>query len=236
MAPSMMSLSYAVALSTLLLVETMRTTALLGNKRLTDSSINAFYEAFLDEKDLSSHPSVVVKRRENGSHSLSGQEKQYGGTFVVTHMAMIFGCAFPLWVKEVLVSNAIGSRDAGHIPGDIFTVLPSMGIIVLGVGDAVGALMGVYFGAHRWPGTKRTIEGSLGMFLSMALSVVAISYLDQNSDDDASTMRDAALVGLHSTPQLLLVTLLEAFTGQIDNLCLPIAASILCLVQRRVIE
>ena len=204
--PSMMALSYAVALCVLLLVETMRTTVLSNDKWLADSSINAFYEAFLDEKDVTG--------------------RQPGGTFVVTHLAMIFGCAFPLWINEVLKKVIASGCISGRA---VFGLLPFMGIIVLGVGDAVGAVVGSYYGLHKWPGTKRTVEGSLGMFVSMALSSVAISYLDPASG--ASTLHDAALVGLYMSPPLITLSMLEAFTSQIDNLCLPIAASILCLPQ-----
>jgi len=213
-APSMMALSYAVALCVLLLVETMRTAVLSNDKRLADSSINAFYEAFLDEKD-------VV----DNSICKPGQGRQTG-VFVVTHMAMIFGCAFPLWVNEVL-KKVIGS---GRVSRGIFGLLPSMGIVVLGVGDAIGAIVGVYCGIHTWPGTKRTVEGTLGMFVSMVLSSVVISYLDPASG--TSTMHDAALAGLYMSPHLMILSILEAFTSQIDNLCLPIAASILCLLQQ----
>lgn len=208
-APSMMALSYAVALCVLLLLETTRTTVLSNNTRLADISINAFYEAFLDEKDVTDS---------------SGHGRQ-PGVFVVTHLAMIFGCAFPLWVNEVL-TKVIGSDC---VSGRVFSLLPFMGIIVLGVGDAVGAVVGIYFGLHKWPGTKRTVEGSLGMFVSMVLCSVAILYLDPASG--TSTLHGAALVGLYVSPQLMTLSILEAFTSQIDNLCLPIAASILCLLQ-----
>ena len=205
----MMALSYAVALCVLLLLETTRTTVLSNNTRLADISINAFYEAFLDEKDVTDS---------------SGHGRQ-PGVFVVTHLAMLFGCAFPLWVNEVL-TKVIGS---GCVSGRVFSLLPFMGIIVLGVGDAVGAVVGIYFGLHKWPGTKRTVEGSLGMFVSMVLCSVAILYLDPASG--TSTLHGAALVGLYVSPQLMTLSILEAFTSQIDNLCLPIAASILCLLQ-----
>ena len=213
----MMSLSYAVALSVLLLVETTRTTILSVHNQLENSSINQFYEAFLDEKDAMARSSDQLS-----------QGKRADGVFVVTHMAMIFGCAFPLWVNEVVQKVTGPDHVAGTGAGDILGLLPALGIIVLGVGDAVGSIVGVYLGSHKWPGTKRTIEGSLGMFLSMVLSVVIIPYLDPASD--ANTIWDAALTGLYASPQLLVLTVLEAFTGQIDNLCLPVAASILCLV------
>ena len=68
------------------------------------------------------------------------------------------------------------------------------------------------------------------MFVSMLLCSVAILYLDPASG--TSTLHGAAaLVGLYLSPQLMTLSILEAFTSQIDNLCLPIAASILCLLQ-----
>ena len=40
-------------------------------------------------------------------------------------------------------------------------MLKFAGIISVGVGDAMAAIVGSSLGRFRWPGTKRTIEGSL---------------------------------------------------------------------------
>lgn len=220
-AREMMVLSYAVALCVLILVETLRRTVPLQENKPdpTQSSINNFYEAFLDEKDVSG----------NGSASRPGRGKQ-SGVFVVTHMAMIFGCAIPLWVKDVLfrsVDTNCNSPACG--------LLSVIGIIALGVGDAAGAVVGVYAGRFRWPGTRRTVEGSLAMFLSMFLAVLAIliNSPTSSSSPEGSTLSDAVILSCRVSPLLVILSILEAFTCQIDNLCLPLVGSALFLLYCR---
>ena len=213
LAPSMMVLSYAVALCVLILVETLRRMVRPQEIQQSHSSLNNFYEAFLDEKDVSSNESM--KKPGRGRQS---------GIFVVTHIAMIFGCALPLWVKEALFS----SLEPGYSP-PVISLLPLIGIITLGVGDAAGAVVGVYSGRHKWPGTRRTVEGSIAMFISMYLTLLFILYCSPNLSLSGSTLNDAVLVCRTFGPSLLILTLLEAFTCQIDNLCLPLVGTSLWL-------
>jgi len=59
--------------------------------------------------------------------------------------------------------------------GDRLLVLAS--VYAWGIGDAAAALIGKRFGRHKIPGTKKSFEGSLSMFLSSFLAVFLILYI-----------------------------------------------------------
>ena len=183
--PDMMAISYAIAISLLLVLEMIRSSFFTDTDTGDTSSWIQFYMVFLDEKDSSAAK----------------------GGLAFTHIALIVGCAFPLWVDQLLQST-------------MKRPLTFLGILALGVGDSAGAIGGIKFGSHRWPGSSsRTFEGSLCMFLTMMLAL---------------NIHIGANVSLGSILQtsipMGLVTIVEASTAQIDNLCLPIAGSTILLL------
>jgi dolichol kinase len=213
--PDMMSLSYAIAISLLIVTEMVRGWMISdddkkGTFNITDStsSWNGFYIAFLDEKDSSAAK----------------------GGLAVTHIALIMGCAFSLWVNQLLqqtyTSSAAGwsplrsPADTWFSSDEKFLAqLPYLGLVVLGIGDSVGAIYGINFGRHNWPGgTARTLEGSLCMFFSMVL----VFLLNVTGSKCHYTFQVSVT--------MLAMTLIEASTSQIDNLCLPVAGSTLVLL------
>ena len=196
--PDMMALSYAIAISLLIVVEMVRGWIVRegdGDETLYNSdfatSWNRFYMAFLDEKD-----SAAAK-----------------GGLAVTHIALIMGCAISLWVNQLLQQMPMSSSSDDKF----LAQLPFLGLVVLGVGDSVGAICGINFGRHKWPGgTTRTLEGSICMFFSMMLFTLL------------ATSRQSCTFQLSVT--MLAMTLIEASTSQIDNICLPVAGSTLVLL------
>ena len=205
--PNMMSLSYAIAVSLLIVLEMVR-----GWSNICTSSVwNDMYMTFLDEKDSSAA----------------------NGGLAVTHIALIVGSAFPLWVTQLLQQrNNIPSvqtsntHDMYSSPHELFLVLlPFLGVLVLGVGDSAGAIGGMNLGRHRWPGgSSRTIEGSMCMILSMMMIVVIFIASTHAIEHHISYFLQV------STTTGLLITLIEASTSQIDNLVLPVAGSTLILL------
>lgn len=245
MAPEMMGLSYAVAVALLVLVERLRYLVLypsltntsfcanedgpcndiaicLENKKLDSTyttpmlplepcppeiscssllNVNIFFSAFFDEKD----------------------EASSDGGFTVTHIALIIGCGFPLWINNIIVYDT-------H---DYFRLMPFAGIVVLGIGDAAGAVYGVRWGKTRWPGgSNRTIEGSAAVFFSMIGISAVLRWIDCWLQGGGlficglSTSLPSTLL-LEALVVWLPLTLLEAATNQIDNLCLPLMAVVL---------
>lgn len=194
--PDMMSLSYAIAIALLIVIEMVRGCLMVDNDDKIEAavksapSLNDFYLSFMDEKDSSAS----------------------GGGIAVTHIALIMGCAIPCWVYQLLQQASLLCDDK------ILALLPFLGLVVLGIGDSVGAISGIKFGRHHWPSSTRTMEGSVCMFLSMVLVILSIA----NISNIKFTFQ--AIV------TMFVMTLLEASTSQTDNLCLPIAGSTLLLL------
>jgi dolichol kinase len=129
-------------------------------------------------------------------------DERDGGTLILTHSYLLFGCAIPLWMDN----------------NPSFTSL--LGIIVLGIGDTMASVFGVSFGKTKWPSSKKSVEGTLGLFflflncfLGAIASMLTLGFLLSN------VVQVETFPFIFST---ILVALLEAFTEQIDNLCLPL--------------
>ena len=229
--PDIMALSYAISVALLVVLEMVRGWASARNvsfecnRHATTSngyaygektdkpnqvlcSFNQWYMVFLDEKDSSAA----------------------NGGLAVTHIALVAGCAFPLWIDQFLQYATINrSKDGLSSPSLdlLLKLLPFLGVLVLGIGDSAGAVGGMHVGRHRWPGgSSRTLEGSFCMFLSMMLVIFGIGSLHRSS----SIMEFAIFCAFGAGVPLGIVTLIEASTTQIDNLCLPISSVSLFLL------
>lgn len=228
-APQLLSLALGVAWAVLMVLECVRHDWIM---------LNQFYARYLDlNKDGGSDNSAVVvvvdaatQSQRNGTGSIAYEttasvtatttSQTRDSVVIVSHMALIVGCAAPLWIAEwVLVDDRNGGEEILNL------FLSTWGILSLGVGDSMGALVGCRLGRLKWWGTanNKTMEGSLAMFISMALVCGGVW----------GSSSSHAVVWV---PTVLYVTLLEAFTRQIDNLVLPLAgATIILLCQRRLI-
>lgn len=187
-APSLQSLSYAIATALLLLLE--------GIRPVVPWLQQAFAPLLDEDKGEASSKSLVV-----------------------SHIALIVGCGIPLWIQECLHTSAPEER----------LFLSLLGVLVLGVGDAMGAIVGVNFGRTRWSRlgivdattNKRTVEGSMGMFLSMLVVwILTTQTLGMRMLQEGSSSYWSAVVITFGV-----VTLVEAVTTQLDNLLLPLVGS-----------
>lgn len=192
LAPSMMGLSYAVATALLILVENLR------NEHESPETTRKY-------SDVVANGSIRPKKSFiTDFYELFFDEKDHKakeGGFVITHISLLCGCAMPLWI---------------HLLYPRYSLTPFLGIICVGVGDAAGAIVGTFYGKHKWPDSRRTIEGSIAMLISM--SIVTIWLLRSYNLD---TKYDVLIF------ILMLVTIIEAATYQLDNICLPLLSVIL---------
>ncbi|KAF9920310.1 hypothetical protein FBU30_009891 [Linnemannia zychae] len=79
-----------------------------------------------------------------------------GGPIILSHLYLLMGCAAPVWLAE------------HHILAGL------SGIFALGVGDAMASIVGKRFGRHRWPGTIKTVEGTVAFVGSVMVAAGVI--------------------------------------------------------------
>ncbi|CAI5726708.1 unnamed protein product [Peronospora destructor] len=125
-----------------------------------------------------------------------------GGRVILTHSYLLLGCALPLW----LASSS--SR--------ISTVAANAGVLALGVGDAMGAIVGSNVGKRTIFGSK-TVEGCAAVFISMMLASIPLHDYHLRSFYYGEHVQLVLF-----TAATILTTVLEAATAQIDNLVLPL--------------
>ncbi|KAL7996402.1 putative polyprenol kinase family [Plasmopara halstedii] len=130
------------------------------------------------------------------------------GRVILTHSYLLLGCALPLWLAPSFDSPSI--------------LIINAGIVALGIGDAMGALVGSSVGSCRIFGNK-TVEGSTAVFTSMFFASVLLQNYRLRVLLEADYMQVILL-----TVAVLLTTFLEAATAQIDNLVLPLFFYVVC--------
>ncbi|CAN0048700.1 unnamed protein product, partial [Choristocarpus tenellus] len=126
-------------------------------------------------------------------------------------------------------------------------VIPYSGVIVLGVGDMMGAVVGISLGrrGHRWPGSRRTLEGSVAVFCSTLLALVAVHCLVLYGKrlsvcGEGFTMEECQRrpginaqwkkVALDLAGPVALTSLMEAFTSQVSLVMLLLLLLLLLMI------
>ncbi|KAF7375160.1 Dolichol kinase [Mycena sanguinolenta] len=121
--------------------------------------------------------------------------KDESSTAILSHFYLLTGCAGALWLEGP-------SRLLG------FT-----GLLVLGIGDALASIVGKQHGRHAWsPTTSKTLEGSAAFSVSVLASVWVLRLC--GLVETFSTLLYALVIAL--------AAVLEALSGQNDNLTLPL--------------
>jgi dolichol kinase len=135
---------------------------------------------------------------------------------MISHLTLILGCAIPLWMSQYLQENDTTSDYSGRLREPLAShgLLALWGVLCIGIADAVAAWVGTNYGSIPW-GHRRSLEGSLAFAASLTAGCLCVNpYLSIIS----------------WLPAVVFVTLMEAFTDQIDNLVLPLAGSCLLLL------
>ena len=153
-----------------------------------------------------------------------------GKRLVISHMALIVGCALPLWISELVVAATGIEVWETKKPASLL-LLQLWGVLSLGIGDAMGAIVGVLCGKMQWSRhNARTLEGSLAMWITMMGACLMLGYsMGGDAATAVSTPRIISPFVWHCLVSVSFVTLLEAHTFQVDNLVLPLAGVALLL-------
>ncbi|XP_011679974.1 dolichol kinase [Strongylocentrotus purpuratus] len=129
--------------------------------------------------------------------------EQDSGIAILTPMCLLIGLYQPLHY----------SNDASLSEFQSKLFLYS-GVLSTGIGDTAASIIGSRYGTMRWPGSKKTIEGTLGAVVSQLIACVLLSIFLGVEPSFSSAWISITWV-------IILTSLLEAFTSQIDNLVLP---------------
>ncbi|XP_033750307.1 dolichol kinase-like [Pecten maximus] len=124
-------------------------------------------------------------------------DSQDQGEIILTPLYLLLGLFWPLWIVPM---DKLESSDLRLYAG----------VISLGVGDTMASVGGSCMGRHRWPGSKKTIEGTCFAVISQLVALYGLHKLG------------VAVMFWQSIQAVFLTSLLEALTSQIDNLVLPL--------------
>lgn len=160
------------------------------------------------------------------------------GRVIVSHLYLLAGCAFPFWMYSASspLPLQLGSGGGGGGAAALHFDEAVSGLVILGVFDSFASVGGSRFGRRHWPGSRKTLEGSLlgfisawmahaalhAMFASTTSATAAATAIDAAaSGDDGGRQRGSAVQLRELSVALLAATLFEALTTQIDNVVLP---------------
>lgn len=138
-------------------------------------------------------------------------DEKDSGPLILTHVYLLLGFAVPLWIYPVdyMKPDATGCKLALY-----------SGILSLGIGDTMASVVGKKIGRYRWPGSPKTVEGTLAGIISQLVFLWTLHYNDILLLPKERWLPVSTAVTAGS--------LLEAWTSQIDNIILsPFLCSLL---------
>ncbi|TPX64857.1 hypothetical protein SpCBS45565_g05600 [Spizellomyces sp. 'palustris'] len=123
------------------------------------------------------------------SHFLDKRDR---GPVILSHLYLLIGCALP-----------------GH------NLAAVSGILTLGIGDTMASIHGKRFGRIRWPGTSKSVEGTMAFAITVTVACFLLASVDGVTVEGAKQWLSVLLC-------ILLSSFLEAFSDQNDNLIIPL--------------
>ena len=147
---------------------------------------------------------------------LKVQRSEDSAGIVLDHVTLLVACALPVWIA---ISLPLRSDTEPNLLPDM-PLLPFLGCLSVGVGDAVGAVAGINYGRRRWSeGSGRSLEGSVAAFMSMvvvgALILAVVAFMNPAKLNWSGEMAVGVLTAVF-------VTVVEAVTSKNDNIVLAL--------------
>ncbi|XP_056637122.1 dolichol kinase [Diorhabda sublineata] len=128
------------------------------------------------------------------------------GPLALTPVYLLAGCSLPLWIHP----SPCDVTDSAS-----FNLVPLLsGILSIGVGDTAASIIGSTYGKFFWPGSKKTIEGTVACMLAqigLLYILIFFGFIQLMSSVEIGKLFFAIFV----------TSLVEAKTTQVDNLVLP---------------
>lgn len=141
-------------------------------------------------------------------------DERDSGPLILSHIYLLLGMSISVWLFPRPCAPKGTLAGAGALA-------PYSGVLAVGVGDSVASIFGSTMGEIKWPGTKKTFEGTMTSIFAQIIAVAVILIFDSAVDLNASYSWILVSVSL--------VSLLEAYTTQVDNLLLPLYLQILLM-------
>lgn len=88
------------------------------------------------------------------------------GTLILTHIYLLIGCSLPIWIFPL--ESAMDTTDK---------LLLCSGVVSLGIGDTAASIGGTLWGKNKFPGSSKSIEGTVCSILAEILFLVIMFYL-----------------------------------------------------------
>jgi dolichol kinase len=130
------------------------------------------------------------------------------GTLVLTNIYLLVGTFLPLWITYDLSS------------ANKLVILS--GALSVGIGDSAASIVGSCYGYYRWPySPKKSVDGTLASVVSQVLLLLILSF---------ANVIHHSYVSRAFLP-VVITSLIEAHTTQVDNLVLPLTMYILFSAQ-----
>lgn len=128
------------------------------------------------------------------------------GPIALTPIYLLAGCSLPMWIHP----SPCDVTDSAS-----FNLVPLLsGILSIGVGDTAASIIGSTYGKFYWPGSKKTVEGTVACMLAQAgllYILTCFGFIQFMSSVEIAKLSFA----------IFFTSLVEAKTTQVDNLVLP---------------
>ncbi|XP_037082675.1 dolichol kinase-like [Pollicipes pollicipes] len=125
------------------------------------------------------------------------------GALILPNIYLLVACSGVLWYHAESVGPVGRYQDLCLFAG----------VITIGVGDTVAAVVGSSLGRWRWPRSVKTVEGSLASAAAQLLFCFLLDY--------SGHLEVVPEAWWPLCVSVCVTTLAEAFTNQADNLVLP---------------
>jgi len=118
-------------------------------------------------------------------------DEKDSGKLILTNIYLLVGASLPLWLAPDLSQTNL--------------LILMSGVISIGIGDSAASIVGSKYGRIKFPGSAKTLEGTLASILAQVIFIYISYYLSPG-----------VLLSV------CLVSFIEAFTNQVDNIVLPL--------------
>ncbi|KAI3639836.1 hypothetical protein MIR68_002150 [Amoeboaphelidium protococcarum] len=233
--PHLMTLSFALAFAAFIMLEYIRIFR-IWIPQIDPVQIDKFMLQFIEQpvvmpmkspQDCNQKPrveSVKVRLRRLSSADLINlihMRSWDSGPMILSHLYLLIGCSLPLFITMYIPNLTSGNQNARVLAS-------TAGIVALGIGDTFAALVGKRYGRLKWSKlSNKSIEGSIGCFLSIFVSTSALIIVTPGCECSFTTMAHIIITSA-------ITALMEGCSSQNDNLLLSIAASSSYLILYRI--